>query len=403
MGSIVKPTDALVAGAELGPPRAPAGHETEAEILSGLIAEIYDTTLEPALWPSVLDRVRGFVGGGSAAIISKHISGSGQIYHHDGHVAPEFAALYFERYVKMDPANVGHLFAALDQPISTADIVDMDEFRQSRFHAEWARPQGYVDFIAAPLEKAGGWAALLGILRSERDGMVDDAARRRMRLIVPHVRRAVVIGKVVESGRVKAASLGEALDGLAASMFMVDVQGRVVHANAAGAAMLGGRDVIDARDGRIVSVDRVAAASLAEVIASADNGDAAVGVRGISVPMRSRDGVDYVAHVLPMTSGARREAGLSYAAAAMVFVQRAALDVASAPEVIARRFALTPAELRVLVASVEFGGVAETAEALGVGEATVKTHLHRLFAKTETRRQADLVKLVAAFSSPLAR
>jgi hypothetical protein len=31
----------------------------------------------------------------------------------------------------------------------------------------------------------------------------------------------------------------------------------------------------------------------------------------------------------------------------------------------------------------------------------VKTHLHRLFAKTETTRQADLVKLVAAFSTPL--
>ena len=55
-----------------------------------------------------------------------------------------------------------------------------------------------------------------------------------------------------------------------------------------------------------------------------------------------------------------------------------------------------------LLAIVEVGGVPEVAEALGVGEATVKTHLHRLFAKTETRRQADLVKLVAGFANPLA-
>ena len=45
--------------------------------------------------------------------------------------------------------------------------------------------------------------------------------------------------------------------------------------------------------------------------------------------------------------------------------------------------------------------VPEVAEELGIGEATVKTHLHRLFAKTETTRQAELVKLVAAFSNPL--
>jgi DNA-binding CsgD family transcriptional regulator len=31
----------------------------------------------------------------------------------------------------------------------------------------------------------------------------------------------------------------------------------------------------------------------------------------------------------------------------------------------------------------------------------VKTHLHRVFAKTGASRQADLVKLAAGFSSPL--
>jgi DNA-binding CsgD family transcriptional regulator len=41
------------------------------------------------------------------------------------------------------------------------------------------------------------------------------------------------------------------------------------------------------------------------------------------------------------------------------------------------------------------------AENLGVSEATVKTHLSRIFSKTDSRRQADIVKLVAAFRSPL--
>jgi DNA-binding CsgD family transcriptional regulator len=45
--------------------------------------------------------------------------------------------------------------------------------------------------------------------------------------------------------------------------------------------------------------------------------------------------------------------------------------------------------------------VPEVAEALGVSATTVKTHLARLFEKTSTRRQAELVKLVAAFTNPL--
>jgi DNA-binding CsgD family transcriptional regulator len=56
----------------------------------------------------------------------------------------------------------------------------------------------------------------------------------------------------------------------------------------------------------------------------------------------------------------------------------------------------------VLLALVEVGGAPEVAEALGVAPSTVRTHLKRLYAKTGASRQADLVKLVAKFSSPLA-
>ena len=36
-----------------------------------------------------------------------------------------------------------------------------------------------------------------------------------------------------------------------------------------------------------------------------------------------------------------------------------------------------------------------------LSEATVKTHLSHIYAKTDTRRQADIVRLIAGFSSPL--
>jgi DNA-binding CsgD family transcriptional regulator len=37
---------------------------------------------------------------------------------------------------------------------------------------------------------------------------------------------------------------------------------------------------------------------------------------------------------------------------------------------------------------------------LGVSQATVKTHLKRIFGKTGTARQVDLVKLIAGFAGP---
>lgn len=117
------------------------------------------------------------------------------------------------------------------------------------------------------------------------------------------------------------------------------------------------------------------------------------------MPLTARNGERYVAHVLPLTSGVRRRAGAAYSAVAALFVRRAALAIPSAPEVIARTYKLTPTELRVLLAIVEIGGTPEVAEALGVAETTVKFHLRRLFEKTGTHRQADLV----AGSNPLIR
>jgi DNA-binding CsgD family transcriptional regulator len=85
-----------------------------------------------------------------------------------------------------------------------------------------------------------------------------------------------------------------------------------------------------------------------------------------------------------------------------LFVRKAELRGPVAPEVIGETYKLTRAELRVLLSIVEFGGIPEVALALGVADTTVKTHLGRLFEKTGARRQADLVKLVAGFSTPLA-
>ena len=115
--------------------------------------------------------------------------------------------------------------------------------------------------------------------------------------------------------------------------------------------------------------------------------------------MTGLDGERYVAHFLPLTAAARGVTGAAYKSVAALFVRKVAMELAGS-ELIARSFDLTPAELRVMVSIVDVGGVPETATALGVAESTVKTHLHRVFAKTGASRQADLVKIAAGFSNP---
>jgi DNA-binding CsgD family transcriptional regulator len=199
----------------------------------------------------------------------------------------------------------------------------------------------------------------------------------------------------------EAATLADTVDGLSAGVFLVDASGRVVHVNAAGQAILARGSVLRSTNGKLVATDPNAARILGDVLERLEGGDRALNIKAVAVPLPARDGERYVAHVLALASAARRGVANGYAAVAAVLVQKAALEAKSAIEAIASTFKLTPGELRVLLAIVELTGVPETADALGVGQATVKTHLHRLFRKTATARQAELVRLVAGFSSPL--
>jgi DNA-binding CsgD family transcriptional regulator/PAS domain-containing protein len=371
------------------------------EQLSTLIGDIYDAALDPEQRIRVLDKVARFTGGHSGGLLSKHsLNKSETIYCYVG-ADPESLRAYSESYPKLDP-TAGLPSFGIEQVVSTADLVPYEEFRRGRFYREWARPHGWVDIASAVIEKSATSCTFLSVARHKASGMVDDEMRRRMALVIPHARRALLIGRTINLKQAETACFSDILDGLSAGVLLVDANARIVHANAAGNAMLGAADFLRTVGGRLVASDASINEALREILAASEAGDVVVGVKGIALPMSAHDGERYVAHVLPLTSGARRRTGLAYKAVAALFVRKAAVGTFSPPEVIGEMYKLTPTELRVLLAIVDIGGAPEVAAALGVAVTTIKTHLSRLFEKTGVGRQADLVKLVAGFSTPLA-
>jgi DNA-binding CsgD family transcriptional regulator/PAS domain-containing protein len=365
--------------------------------LSGLIGDIHDAALDCSRWSEVLGKAGRFIGGSAAAIFSKSaLAGHGDVHYEFG-TDPHYRQLYFEKYVKLDPVTAGQHIAEIGSPMAVEDFMPYPEFTQTRFYREWAHPQGIVDFVSAVLDKSAGGAALFGVFRYQRDGIVDNEVRRRMHLVVPHIRRAVLLGRLFERQSAEIAAF-DTLDGLGTAVCLVEASGQIVHANAACRAILDADDFLSGAGGRLAASDASIDQALRELVAA---DDPALEPRRISLPLRARDGTHYVMHALPLTSGARPLAGASCAATAALFIRKTATEPPSAPEIIARAYNLTPTELRVLLAIAEVGGVPEVAVALGVAETTIKTHLGRLFAKTGGRRQADLVKIVAGFANPL--
>lgn len=363
---------------------------------SELIESIYDAGLDPALWSDVVVMLNAFIGSQACGLISKDpVSKSGATHYYCG-VDPHYIQLYAETYAQHDPlARLPRYGEVRNIP----DLVDFDEYRRGRFYQEWLRPQGCVDVANVVLEQSKSSCPMLLTVIPGKE-MLDAEQRARMQSLVPHASRALLINKAIERKQQRAIALADVVDRLNAGVMLLDTACNIVHSNPAAEALLAADDFLRSVAGRLVARSSAANAALRDIFSDA-GGVALAADAGRKISLTSHDGSHYVAHVIALPSLLREGAAERNSAVGALFVWKAELDARSCAGVIDRTFELTPAELRVLQSIVEVGGVPETAVALGIAETTVKTHLHRVFAKTGVSRQADLVKLAAGFSNPL--
>jgi DNA-binding CsgD family transcriptional regulator len=369
-----------------------------------VVGRIYDAALDSALWSDALAGIAEFVGGragvlGPKDLVNKFLNADFQVG-----LDLKYMLMHLATRREFDPLAAVPL-VDLAQAVSLPELMPYDDYCKVRIHQEWPWPERRGDIAGTVLERPGKSCEFLGVVRNAANDVVDaandivdDEMRRRLALVAPHVRRAVRIGKAIDQKAEEAAIFADVLDSLSAGLFLIDADGGIVHANAAGRGILGADDFLRSIDGRLVARDRKIDRTLQAVFAGLGNLE--VDSKGVALLLTAQEGESHVAHVLPLAAAARRGAGASRTVAA-VFVCRATLETLSSPDVIRRAYQLTPTELRVLLAIVNIGGIPEVAIALGVADSTVKTHVGRLFDKTGAGRQADLVKVVAGFSTPL--
>ncbi len=370
--------------------------------LSALIGQIYDTTFDPDRWPGVLANIVGFMDGKTGALVSQGVGGKHVNFHYSWGEDPKYTELYRTTYARLNPAVVPVALSVKSGEIcSLSMMIPFGEFLKSRFYKEWAQPQGYGDVTTVIIEKAADGFAHLGVSYDLANSPVGDELRRKMALLAPHVCRAVAISKLVELSKIEAALLADTVDSLDAAVFLVREDGRLGHANGSGRALLAQGVLFRENNGVISAVNPEARAAVSASLAAAASGDAGMTNRKVAIPLTSRDGERYVCHIMSLAAGARSGARARYDTAVAMFVHKASVERPTMIEAVAAHFKLTPAELRVMFAIIEVGGTPEVAKMLGTSIDTVKTHLKRIFAKTETRRQADLVKLVVGYMNPL--
>jgi DNA-binding CsgD family transcriptional regulator/PAS domain-containing protein len=385
--------------------------DIQPEQLSDIIGSIYDSAVDPAHWPEALEGACGLIGAtlGSIGLLDTQKRTIDLNMNWGGD--PYWMRLLEEKYSAIMPLWEAGLTAPIGEPESTRMMVErlgMDEreVRSHPFFTEWAAFAGLFDVAATTVMRTGSrFAAFLLYTPPTRDvvGPRDLAA---VKLLVPHIRRAVMISNLLDVRSIATATFEATLDTLVTAVVLVDSGAAIVHANRAAQALLGAGAPILVQRGMLSSHDPSATAALRDAIGRAAANESSLGFGGIGVPLRHRDdallSAPSIAHVLPLTSGALRP-DLSMGAAAAVFITPASENPPPPFEALAALYDLTPTEARVMVEIASGKNRAATARALGIADSTVKTHLARAFEKTGTTEQPELAKLVASLTAPALR
>ncbi|WP_431205126.1 helix-turn-helix transcriptional regulator [Bradyrhizobium betae] len=372
---------------------------SESALLSELIGLVYDAALDPALWPRALEQACLFVGGSSGVLFWHDAAIQRSAVLHIFNEDPHFTDLYFGKYLPLNPCFPAASFVEAGVVCGSTDLVPFAEMVETRFYKEWMKPQGIIDALATNLEKSATGASILAVRLHEEHGLADADDRRRLALIVPHFQRAVSIGRLFDQSRSAQAVLAQVLDNVTAAVFLVGPNGRLVFTNAPGRAMLDEASLLIERNGNLAAVASEAQRALRDALATAENGNIAPDGSGPVSLSKALSG-QWFANVLPLTSGDRQRTGALHSAVAAVFVRKTSPASPPSLEALAKLYKLTASEIRVIDAVLKVSGVKALAEALGLTQATVKTHLHNVFHKTGTARQSELVKLVVGFAPP---
>jgi DNA-binding CsgD family transcriptional regulator len=372
---------------------------------SHVVGSIYDCALDPARWPEAIREICAAASCCAGVIgVNDLTSGAARLQQHWN-----YEQEWLDRMVLYGPEIAGwlrsapeHYLRPLDEPLLVMSVVGREVIERSRYYNEWLRPKGIIDALQLTVLRQSDRVGVLALSRHESSGQIAEHEVAIMRLLSPHIRRAVAISDVIDIQAMAVGTFEASLDLIANGVVLVDAGAAIVHANRAARAMLAAGSPIRSDRGGLRTLLPEATTALQAAIAKSTGNEAAIGGAGIGIPAPQAEGEPALIHVLPLAHGDVR-ARIAPRASAALFITPAVGGMDNSAAALAALFDLTSAELRTLERILAGDTLAEAAEALEVAITTVRTHLAHIFDKTGTSRQAELIRLAARLTPPVGR
>jgi DNA-binding CsgD family transcriptional regulator len=366
-----------------------------AEQLGSLVESVYDASIDGSRWPAFLTQLAQYLGG-TLPTLFLHDPRT-----HAGSLAisvgfdEAMVRAYKERLAERNIWLRSGVHLLTTRKVRTSHMMcSRKALLGSEWYADYCLPLGISQAIGATIHKGSVVSSNIAIMASPGRPAFDCNDMALLEALMPHMQRALKIHMHLAEASLKQGECVEAMEPLAVGVILVTASGQVLFANRSARRLLDNRDglMIDRqglRAGRSRETNALRALIGCTVGSYGQGQSQSSGGLNVTRPNGRRALQVLVSPIRPQQS-----LHLGERAVAAIYVTDPE-QVSEKPEVVLMRlYGLTPAEAKVAALIVRGMSARQAAEDLAISYNTVKSHLKRVFAKTGTKRQGDLIRLV---------
>jgi DNA-binding CsgD family transcriptional regulator/PAS domain-containing protein len=357
----------------------------------GLIETIYSAVEAPELWTTVLDQVATAIHGQCTTLWVRTPTEDLVAKARMDPAAWDAYATYYssinvlmercDRRFKEGSVRYSHVAMPEQELVGTEFYNDF--FARHHMHYSMGIKIGLKDLPAA----------YLSCQRSQQEDRFTSLEGAVYEALLPHLQRALSLSIKLQQAHAKSEGALAALEAFDHAIFALDATGRVVWMSHQAEALLTTRHGLYAVGDQLFTVSASANLQLKTLLDGAVACGSGTGVASGGGMLVPRPG-DRPALRLTVTPFRSSLPSTSRRLAALVFVSDPAGRPKSRTALLQGIYALTPSESRVAEMLLHGLEVRDVGTALGMSLETARFHTKRVLAKTGTRRQSELIRLM---------
>lgn len=365
---------------------------SEERVLS-LVEEIYVAAQDTAAWPRVLGAISKEVGATKAGLhwldVARRAGSGADVWEFE----PSWVRSYGEHYAAINPRTIhGGELLQPGRIVASAEQYPDDAMLRSEFANDWMLPQKIFHSFGAALFRSETVVWNLTFFRPKEQGPFSPQDETLLRKLIPHLTRAVHLRRKFGHLSNEVGALVHSIDQLSTGILLLDESGRVIGENAAARAILAAADGLRIVRGELVGASPKMTTLLRERVAECLVPQIETEAPPLTFLERPSGRRSLQAVFVPnphgeVVVGSRRPA-------VIVMLTDPERDISTATSRLGETLGLTPTETRLAIELASARSFEEAAKLLKISPNTARTHLKRIFAKTHTRSQAELVSLL---------